>query len=198
MITKLKTLIAAVPALCFALTAHAAPLTTSISEGQVPDVKITPLGLYLSSQDAHFHLSANPDLLFIDVRDPVEISQTGLPASVDAIVPVRIHSSEFDQSIREYVLKDNPHFIEQMQAALTSHGKNMDDPIIITCGSGWRSAVAVEKLHAAGYTNVWHIVDGYEGEAKAGRNMENAWRLANLPWNDDITENGFAWMMYFE
>jgi len=71
------------------------------------------------------------------VRDPVEISQTGLPASVDAIVPVRIHSSEFDQSIREYVLKDNPHFIEQMQAA-------------------------------------------------------------NLPWNDDITEDGFAWMMYFE
>ncbi len=183
---------------CFGSAVNAETPRSTVSEANLRDVKVTPLKLYLSTQDAYDFLNRNPDTLFIDVRDPVEISINGHPKGIDAIVPARVHSNEYDHDIGEYVLKDNPYFLKQMRETVASFGKNKDDLIIVTCGSGWRSAVAVRRLAEAGYTNVWHIVDGYQGETKVGRNSKNAWQLAGLPWITNVTVPGSAWVMLLD
>jgi len=130
-------------------------------------------------------LIVSPEILFIDVRDPVEILLGGHPELIDAVVPVRLQSNVFNEDLLEWELKDNPDFLKYMDAALTEFGKTKGDMIVLTCGSGWRSAFAAGKLYDAGYTDVWHITDGYDGEEKPGLNSANAWHLQGFPWSYD-------------
>jgi len=156
---------------------------SSVDPAQLHEVKKTPQMQYLTSVEAYALVTADPDIFFIDVRDPLEIMLSGHPLQVDAIVPMRIQSTVFDEELKEWALEDNPDFLMHMDAALEDFGKAKNDMIIITCGSGRRSALAARKLHKAGYTNVWHITDGYEGEEKRGLNTANAWKIAGLPWS---------------
>jgi hypothetical protein len=68
------------------------------------------------------------------------------------------------------------------------------DTILVTCRSGGRSAIAVNMLAAAGYTNVYNIVDGMEGDLVDdpasvfhGQRMKNGWKNSGVPWTYDIT-----------
>lgn len=180
---------------CMITSASAKSISSSITTSEVPKVKSTSSELYLSSQDAYNILKEDPEILFVDVRDQVEIGLSGHPSLIDAIVPVRVHSTEFDHNINEYVLKDNPDFISKMHKTLKHFGKSKHDMVIITCGSGYRSAVAARKLHKAGFTNVWHITDGYPGEEKIGKNSSNAWQLLGLPWSRKSTIYGSEWQL---
>ena len=178
----------------FAERAMSSLVTSTVNASVVPEIKSTPLKLYLTSQDAFKLLKKKPDILFIDVRDPVEISQTGRPEPVDAIVPVKVQTNKFDQKLNEYALEENPWFLESMEEMLRRFGKTKHDTLIVTCGSGIRSALAVRRLSKAGYTNVWHIADGYEGDERPGRNLKNAWKLAGLPWSNSSVP-GSEWIM---
>ena len=164
---------------------HAQTFQSSVDQSQLRSEKRTPQMKYLSSQDAFDILTADPNILFVDVRDPVEVKLHGHPSLVDAVIPLRAQSSEFDDVLLEWVLRDNPNFLMYMDDALQTFGKTKTDMIIITCGSGWRSAEAARRLHADGFTDVWHITDGYPGEEKPGINIANAWQLAGLPWSYD-------------
>ena len=164
-------------------TATADVIHSSIDPSLLLEVKLTPQMKYLTSQDAYSLLSADPNIFFVDVRDPVEVKLTGHPSMIDAVIPVRAQSNIFDEELKEWALKDNPDFLMYMEQALATFGKSRHDMIIITCGSGWRSAHAARLLHDAGYTDVWHIPDGYVGEEKRGLNLANAWQLEGLPWS---------------
>jgi rhodanese-related sulfurtransferase len=52
------------------------------------------------------------------------------------------------------------------------------------CRSGARSALAAEMLIKEGYTNVYNILDGFEGDKDESghRNTINGWRFHDLPW----------------
>ena len=167
---------------------------TEYSDKNIPIVKQTPLGKYLSVHQAYKLLSDRSDIIFIDVRDAVEVGRMGHPDMVDAIVPIYIQTEQYDTELGEFILADNPSFLSEMQTVLTRHMKTRNDMIIITCGSGMRSAVATRTLAAQGYTNVWHIIDGYEGDDKRGLNTHNAWQLAGLPWSYDIID-GSQWRL---
>ena len=165
--------------------ASAEDFQSAIDPTLLRDVKITPQMKYMTSQEAFEQLSQDPDILFVDVRDPVEVRLFGHPALIDAIIPIRAQSTVFDEDLKEWVLKDNPNFIMYMEDALAHFRLSKADRIIVTCGSGWRSAEAARRLHDAGFTDVWHIPDGYAGEEKPGVNLANAWKLAGLPWSYD-------------
>jgi len=160
-----------------------------------PAAKHTELGKYLTSHEAYKLVHAK-DVLFIDIRDAVEIAHSGHPEPIDAIVPLRIQSTEFDFELGEFKLVDNPNFLDEMQNVLELKNKTQDDMIIIICGSGYRSAEAVNILAANGYTNAWHIPDGYAGDEKKGTNAKNAWQLAGLPWSHEIV-HGSHWRIHF-
>ena len=164
--------------------AAAVEIRSSVNPATLKTSKTISTKRYLTSQDAYQLLTENPEVVFIDVRDPVEISLSGRPEFLDAVVPVKIQSVEFDSSIEQFVLKDNPDFLDQMKVVMKRERKAKDDLIIVTCGSGMRSAIAAQQLIDAGYTNVWHIPDGYDGDDRPGINTKNAWRLAGLPWTN--------------
>lgn len=164
-----------------------------LSNELVPPHKHFALHNYVSSKGAAELLNADPDILFVDVRDTVEVALSGYPKQIDAIVPFRIQTDVFDEELQEYALADNPDFLAQMSALFADFGKDKDSLVIITCGSGHRSAVAAQAMADAGYTNVWHIPDGYAGDDKPGLNLQNAWQLAGLAWSVEPLE-GSVWM----
>jgi len=151
-----------------------------------PKTKQTTLGKYLTSTKAYELLQKDGSLLFIDVRDSVEIGLTGHPANIDAVVPIQIQTTQYNTTFHEFEHSNNVHFLTEMEDVLKLNDKTKNDMIIITCGSGVRSAMAVNKLAKAGYTNVWHISDGYKGDNKPGLNTKNAWQLAGLPWSKEL------------
>ena len=168
------------------------PITFEVSH--VPTVKQTLSKQYLTSVQAYKLLLEDSDILFIDVRDSVEIGISGHPAQIDAIVPLKIQTSDFDKTLNEFVLSDNSNFLIEMQNILSVENKTKNDMIILTCGSGMRSATAADRLTRAGYKNVWHIPDGYVGDDKVGINSQNAWKLAGLPWSKSLV-HGSEWRL---
>lgn len=169
-------------------------ISSSVDPTQVPAFKKTNEERYLSTQDAHALLRDEPQILFVDVRDPVEVALSGRPASVDAVVPLRILAESGDHAPDHQNLVLNPNFMAAMDDTLAYHQKSRHDLVIITCGSGRRSAEAARILAENGYTNVWHIPDGYEGDDQDGFNTANAWKLAGLPWTMDLVL-GAEWQL---
>jgi len=183
----------AAAALLLALPALAADIVSSVDAESVSDRRSTPLGLYLTPEDAQKALEANPGIVFLDVRDPIEIAFVGHAAGVDAIVPLRIATHEFDAGSGTYKERDNPGFLAQAQAAILREGGGTDMPVFVICRSGGRSAVAARRLAEAGYTNEWNLVEGFEGDKDdAGARAVNGWRNAGLPWSYKIAPE-VAW-----
>ncbi|MDH3666842.1 MAG: hypothetical protein OEN23_07910 [Paracoccaceae bacterium] len=107
----LKTVLAIALASAIALPAAAGEIASSVVGTALPKSKQTPLGLYLTPQDAHSALSADPGIVFIDVRDPIEIAFIGHAAGMDANVPVRIATHRFDAERGRYAMAENPNFL---------------------------------------------------------------------------------------
>ena len=170
----------------FVSSVHAEELVSDLDAATLIPLKETPLGLYMSSPKAFRMINEDPEILFIDVRDPLEVAMVGHPMAIDKIVPIQVQSDVFDEDLNEFALVRNADFLKQMELALNETGKSKHDLIIVPCGSGYRSAEAVRELSAAGYTNVWHIPDGYAGDEKRGMNLENAWQNAGLPWSEEL------------
>ncbi len=175
-------------------TAYAADIRSSVKASDLPAAKQTTLGLYLTPADAAAALDAEPGILFVDVRDPIEVSFVGHPAPVDAIVPFKIVKMEFDEKKGAYKEAPNPDFVKNVEAITARDGFGKNHPIIVICRSGNRSASAANALAEAGYTNVWNLVEGFEGDKdKAGMRTVNGWRNAGLPWTYKLTADQ-AWV----
>ena len=170
-----------------------AQIKSDVDAATVNPAKATPLGLYLTPEEAHRALSENPDILFIDVRDPVEIMFVGHADGVDKIIPVGIATHEVNPETGQYRMVANDDFVAAVDAFVAAQGKTKSDPIFVSCRSGSRSAAAARQLIAAGYTNVWNLLEGFEGDkAEDGSRAKNGWRNAGLPWSYMLAP-GVAW-----
>lgn len=80
-------------------------------------------------------------------------------------------------------LTRNPRFVRELEARLG--GK--DTVALLLCRSGKRSAAAAEAAAAAGFTNVFNVGEGFEGDLDAAqqRGHFNGWRRRGLPWTQD-------------
>ncbi|NVO54183.1 rhodanese [Rhodobacteraceae bacterium B1Z28] len=176
------------------LVSAASGIETTIDPAGLSDRQRTPLGLYLAPGEAHAALRGDPEILFVDVRDPIEISFVGHPAGLDKIIPLGIVTHQIDPNSGQYRMANNPNVVAEFDDLLASKGKSRDAAIFVTCRSGARSAVATRMLSAAGYSNVWNLIEGFEGDKDAnGVRALNGWRNAGLPWGYHL-EPGVAWM----
>lgn len=96
------------------------------------------------------------DATLIDVREPSEWAQTGVPAGAQKISISR------------------PDFVD---AVLQAVGGDKSKPVALICRSGNRSVRAAEQLAAAGFTRVTNIGDGMVGRTDVGK----GWLAAQLP-----------------
>jgi rhodanese-related sulfurtransferase len=157
----------------------------------VPEIKRTALGLYLTAQETYDMVRAAPaTVLFLDVRSTGEVQFLGMPTVADANVPYMQQSewNEWDESRSNFKFVVNPGFAEGVERRLTAKGLQRTDPIILMCRSGDRSAKAADLLAKLGYTRVYSMLDGFEGDLakdgpNEGRRTINGWRNANLPWS---------------
>jgi rhodanese-related sulfurtransferase len=75
----------------------------------------------------------------------------------------------------------------ELERHLKAMGLGKDATIILICRSGDRSSKAQDRLQASGYTKVYGIAEGFEGDTaqdggKKGQRVVNGWKNANLPW----------------
>ena len=158
--------------------------------------KQTSLGLYMTAGQAHEHTINNMDkTLFIDTRTPSELNYLGVATVMDAHVPlVFMDTTGWEEKKHRYLRADNKNFIADVEARLKQKGLTKDDTVILMCRSGKRSAKAVNMLAAAGFTRVYSVVDGYEGDkAKEGENkgkrVVNGWKNSGLPWTYSLDKD---------
>ncbi len=119
-------------------------------------------------------LKANPDAVLIDVRCEAENKFVGRP--LDAILVPWVDEPEWEPSEVDFV------------AAVKRFLANQDNPleaeIILICRSGYRSDDAGKCLIKQGFTNVAHVVSGFEGDLDENdqRGNVNGWRHDGMPW----------------
>ena len=80
-------------------------------------------------------------------------------------------------------LTRNPRFVRELEAK--TGGK--DAVVLLLCRSGKRSALAAQAAAKAGFTQVYNVLEGFEGEidAQQHRGVADGWRFHGLPWVQD-------------
>ena len=177
-----------------ALFAFGLPLTSvaQVDPASVPEIKRSRLQLYLTATEAHDIYTREPArTLFLDVRTRAEAMYVGVPSDADALVPYVEHQelmTDWDDRRGMYQLMANSDFLTEAETRLKQKGLTKADRVILICRSGDRSAHAADLLANAGYTRVYSVVDGFEGDTakdgpKAGQRVVNGWKNAGLPWS---------------
>ncbi len=170
---------------------------------KLPDVKKSRVGLYLTPQQAYDMKKKDPKgVAFFDVRTRAEAMYVGWPSDADALVPYVEHPelmSDWDDKRHMYKLEPNQDFVPELERRLKDMGLGKDATIILICRSGDRSSKAQDRLQTAGYTRVYGIAEGFEGDTakegpKAGQRAVNGWKNANLPWTYKLDKT----KMYFQ
>jgi len=167
----------------------AVPLQAGEDWSTLPERKQTTLGLYMTSPMAYQYVMDHMDkTLFVDVRTPSEVNYLGATTVMDAHVPwVFMDSTGWNANKHRYNRRSNENFVADMGRALKDKGLTKNDTIILICRSGDRSAAAVNLLAQSGYTNVYTVVHGYEGDKATtgehkGQRVVNGWRNSDMPW----------------
>jgi rhodanese-related sulfurtransferase len=154
---------------------------------QLPKGKQTTLGLYVTAKEAYEKWKTAPDKVkVIDVRTPEEYAFIGHPEMAWNIPFAFVTYKRKDGKI-EYGPKMNQDFVAEVKKIA-----GPTDTLLLMCRSGDRSAKAVNKLAAAGFKNVYTIIDGFEGDKVTdpesvfyGKRMRNGWKNS-APWIYDI------------
>lgn len=169
----------------FSAAALAAPVPES------PD-RQTSWGLYVDSREA-YEMKTGKDgqmMLFVDVRDPIEIMFTGFTDTVDVNIPYLISNPrKWNDKKNVYAMEPNRSFESQVARALSERGLSKDDTVILMCRSGGeRGAPSAKALEGKGYRQVYVVTDGFEGETvkdgpKKNWRLVNGWKNSDLPWS---------------
>jgi rhodanese-related sulfurtransferase len=156
----------------------------------LPAIKKTKAGLYLTPQEAMQRMqSAGDKILFLDVRTRAEVSYLGMPTVADANVPYMDLSEWYawDESRNAYKVEPNNDFVAEVARRLAEKKLSKEDTIILICRSGDRTSRAADLLASQGFSRVFSIPEGYEGDLakdgdKAGQRAVNGWKNDGLPW----------------
>jgi len=136
-------------------------------------------------------------VLFLDVRTRAEAQFMGMPEGVDALVPYvefQEFMTDWDEARGFYKLEPFNDFVPEVERRLKQKGLTKSDPIVLMCRSGERSSRAADLLADSGYTRVYTVVYGFEGElSDKGRRNVNGWKNAGLPWSYELDRK----KMYF-
>jgi rhodanese-related sulfurtransferase len=108
--------------------------------------------------------------LFVDVRMEIESLYVGRPPGVE--------------NIPWYEYPDLTPDPARFAAAVEKEAGAKDRPILLICRSGKRTLDAGSALEAAGFSDVAHVVHGFEGDLNDHfkRSSINGWRHDQLPW----------------
>jgi rhodanese-related sulfurtransferase len=147
--------------------------------------------LGISAQDTYAKIQNNEkNVLFIDVRDPVEVMFVGFSDAVHANVPfMLVDRTQWNAEKGVFRLYRNPDFINHVKLQLAKRGLSADAEIITMCRSGSeRGEPSAAFLRENGFPNARYVVNGFQGGAlkegpQAGFRLQNGWQNSGLPWS---------------
>jgi rhodanese-related sulfurtransferase len=123
---------------------------------------------HLTPKEAHKFLKDTPEAVFVDVRSEMEYMFVGHPAG--SILIPWVDGPDWDI---------DPDFVSHVKKAAS-----VNRPVVLICRSGRRSIDAGLALEKAGLTEVYNVLNGFEGDLNEHhhRNTHNGWRFDGLPW----------------
>ena len=174
----------------------------AVSGDKLPGKKQTEFKLYLTATEANAMVSKKAkDTLFLDIRTRAEVNFLGMPSNADANIPYFTPDSweNFDTKKKIFKLAPNSNFLTAVEERLKEKGLDKNSPVVLMCRSGSRSAKAANLMKKAGYSKVYTVVDGYEGDKSKsgptkGQRAVNGWKNSDLPWSYKLDSN----KMYME
>lgn len=131
----------------------------------------------LTAKAAWKLLQENPRAMLVDIRSTMEYLFVGHPSSA-------IHVAWLDEP--DWTV--NPHFVTDVRKVMlggaTSHDNIGGAPVVLICRSGKRSIDAGKALLEAGFSEVFYVDEGFEGELDENhhRGTLGGWRFHGLPW----------------
>jgi rhodanese-related sulfurtransferase len=135
----------------------------------------------ITPKDAWQLLQDNPKAVLIDIRSTIEYLFVGHPVG-------SLHIAWIDEP--NWTI--NPNFeIEVRKVLLGGVSCNTEEvegsscvPILLICRSGKRSKEAGIFLCKKGFSNVYNVLEGFEGDLDEHhhRGTLGGWRLHDLPW----------------
>jgi rhodanese-related sulfurtransferase len=162
---------------------------SAVDADRLPENKRTSLGLYVNAHGAYAMLEARPHARLIDVRTPEEYVFVGHPPMAVNVPLVFYDGWNADEASMR--LRANAEFVTEVRARVAP-----GETVLVMCRSGSRSALAAKALAEAGFSNVYNVIDGFEGDLRktpgtkdSGRRSLNGWKNAGLPWTYDIDPN---------
>ena len=129
------------------------------------------------------------NILFLDVRDPVEIMFTGFTNEVDANIPyLMVDRTTWDSDKNRFQLFQNPGFTDDVKALLEKKQLDRDAIVVTMCRSGSeRGKPSADFLRANGFPNAKYLIHGFQGQMlkqgpQKGLRIQNGWQNSGLPW----------------
>ncbi len=129
-------------------------------------------------------------LLFVDVRDPIEIMFVGFTDAVDLNIPFKeVDRTQFNDEKAVFAMPSNPDFAADVEDALRAKGLDKDALVVTMCRSGSaRGKPSADYLLSQGFTNVKYVDHGFQGSAvkqgaMKGFRIMNGWQNSKLPWS---------------
>lgn len=177
-------------ALCLCITVTAVAPAALAADTPQDQRKQTRLGKYVTAVEAFaMWRESKGAVAIVDVRTPEEYDLLGHP-DMAANAPFLLWTGNFDAAKKASPLAANPKFVDEIKKRFKA-----TDTLVLMCRSGQRSAVAANKLAEAGFSNVYSMVDGFEGEKVAdkaspdfGHRVKDGWRNSRNPWTQDLDE----------
>lgn len=122
-------------------------------------------------------LESDDRAVLLDVRSRMEYEYVGHPPGAVNIPWKEFPDWEVDME-----------FVNKVKSALKElrpdAGKVEDITVLAICRSGSRSRYAGEALQEQGFTEVYNVAEGFEGDRDNNRHRGtlNGWRFHRLPW----------------
>jgi len=176
---------------CVLVSMSWASATSASEEEAKPELaqyKQTTLELYVTAAEAYEKWQAAPDTIkVLDVRTLEEYIFVG-HATMSQNIPLYYQTDGWNVERGRYNMQPNPDFVSQVKQIASP-----DETLLVMCRSGGRGAMAVNQLAEAGFSQVYNIVDGMEGDAVddpesvfQGQRLKNGWKNSGLPWTYNI------------
>src|SRR3970040_11827 len=123
---------------------------------------------HLTPREAFEFLKQTSDAVFVDCRSEMEYLFVGHPKG--AILVSWNDGPNWDIT---------PEFVSHAQKATS-----VTRPVVLICRSGNRSLDAGHALEEAGFTKIYNMLHGFEGELDDDhhRGASTGWRFEGLPW----------------
>ena len=161
-------------------------LTVTVDPKLLPPGYQTDSGLYLTAREAHRVATTLPRIVVIDVRTHGETLFNGVATPMHRHIPYVMLDVDqsYDTKNARYRLEPNPDFVKAVEMLLTEMKLDRTATLVVYCSVGERSARATNLLARSGFTTVYSVADGFEGEASS--KIGPGWKASVLPWSQQL------------